>query len=403
MKDKTKEKLLLISAISPFPKDSGGAVRIYNTINNLATHFDIYLLYFKKSDYEITNKDKEFLSKFTKQSYSLNIKNEKSNKSFLLNFQPYWFSEWYNEELKIAIYNIINENDIKIVQVEFSQLAYLINYIPSYVKRIFTSHDISTISFKRRLLELRNNKTKIIHFFRWLEIYIYEKYYLPKFDIVCTVSKDDEYSLKKIFNIKEVITVPNGIEENITLFKKSNLSIINLGYIGSFSHPPNKYAFEYFVNKIAPLLEKKHIKFKYYLAGKNNSDEIQKTINDSNLCEKTQIIDLGFVNSTKDFFQKIDILITPIFSGSGSRIKILEALAHGVPVVSTKIGAEGIHIKSKLLLIANKEIEFIKQVKQLKEVLKSNNYLIYKESLQEEIKPYLWKNIFNCYAKKLLK
>lgn len=393
----SKEKLLLVTAIAPVPRDSGGAVRMYNTIKCLSDKYDIYLIYFAKDN--INNKDAEnFYNKYTKNSYPILINPEKNNKSFLVNFQPYWFSDWYNEEVKLLISNLIKKEKINKVQIEFTQLLYLIKTIPDSVKTFFTAHDISSVSFYRRLKEEKDIKKIIVYYIRLIEIYFYEKKYLQKFDVVYSVSKNDKYQLENMFNLKHVINIDNGIEEvNFIESTNKNNNIINLGSIGSFNHPPNKYAFIYFINQIAPLLEIEKIDYRFYLAGKNNSDVVKNLIKTSKIINKEKIIDMGFVDNTIDFFKKIDILITPIFSGSGSRIKILDALGFGKKIISSPIGAEGINIKTKLISIANTPDDYIKEIKYY---ILNKNKLNLKEE-KKNISKLTWKYIYDNYQNTL--
>ena len=387
----SKEKLLLITGISPTPKDSGGAVRIYNTIKCLSGKYDIYLIYFTNNLIK-NSEDELFYKKYTKQNYPIIISPEKDNKSFIVNNQPYWFSNWYNEEAKILIPNLIKKNRINKVQIEFTQLLYLKNTIPNCVETSFTAHDISSISFFRRLREEKDIKRIIVYFFRLIEIYLYEKKYLPKFNTVYSVSKNDKELLKKMFKLKKVINIDNGIEEvNFLRTNNKNIKTINLGCIGSFSHPPNKYAFNYFLNEIAPRLESENINYNFYIAGKNDSEEVKNLIQKSSIKNKNKIIDLGFVNESKDFFENVDILITPIFSGSGSRIKILEALGFGKKIISSPIGAEGIDLETKLISIANTPEEYIKEIK---DFFKNKDKINFEEE-KKNISKLTWRYIFN--------
>ncbi len=171
----------------------------------------------------------------------------------------------------------------------------------------------------------------------------------------------------------------NGIEK-INFLSKKPSKILKLGYIGSFNHTPNLNAVKYFFDKIAPLFNKEKIKYEFYLAGNNDPQFIKNNF--------PKAINLGKVKSVKDFYKKIDCLITPIFAGSGSRIKILEALSFGIPVVSSPVGAEGINVKSDYLQIAKTPQDYIKYLKNLS---KSN------QQLKKELSPLLWTNIFKKY------
>lgn len=353
-----KQKLLLISAINPTPQNSGGATRISNTIKELSKYYEIDFFTFNDSSFKLQPK-----------KFKLKI--------------PYWFSPWYSPKLISHISKLIKKNHYDIIQIEFSQLLYLAKHLPKDTPKIFTTHDISSISFYRRIFENKPSIFKII--FRWLlflQIYFYEKKYLPKFDTIISVSEKDQQTLKKYLPNKKILCLPNGIDK-IDFLKKSPSKILKLGYIGSFTHTPNLNAVKYFFEEISPILDKEKINYKFYLAGNNNSEFIKANFSNPNL------INLGQVKETKEFYEKIDCLITPIFSGSGSRIKILEALSFGIPIISSPIGAEGININSPYLQIANTPQEYLDCLKNLP----NNQY----KDLEKQLKPLLWKNIFNNY------
>jgi len=354
------KNLLLISAIPPQPQNSGGATRIQNTLTELLKYYNVDFITFDES--EIKTQPKNFSLFFTK-------------------FIPYWFTPWYSQKLISKIGDMVTQKHYDIIQVEFSQLLYLVKYLPKNTKKIFTAHDISSISFYRRISEGHPSIfKKLIRFFFFIQIYFYEKKYLPQYDTIISVSQKDQQTLKQHLPHKNVICLENGITK-INFLKKNPSKIIKLGYIGSFEHTPNLNAIKYFFGQIAPLLDKEKINYEFYLAGKNDSKFIKNNF--------PKIIDLGQVKNTSDFYQKIDCLITPIFSGSGSRIKILESLSFGIPVISSSIGAEGININSDYLQIAKTSLEYIKCIQKIHQL---NN-----QQLIQQLKPLLWENIFNKY------
>jgi len=391
-----KKNLLLVTAISPFPQDSGGATRIRNTIKELSLSFNIFLVSFKNENYKLNNEEEKELSNWCKKIIFIPIKSNKIIGSYYDLGQPYWFSDWYSPELIPIIKSILKNQKIDKIQIEFSQLLYIIDYLDEKEQKrcVFTSHDISTISFFRRLIETKNIKRKIIHFLRFIEIYFYEKKYIPKYQIINTVSKNDSLLLKKYFKPKKIVVVPNGIEKIDFLENRGNSNDVVLGYIGSFLHSPNKTAFLYFIKKIAPKLEKEKINYKYILAGKNSDDEVKKLLSKTSINIKNKIINTGFVESPKDFFKQIDILITPIFAGSGSRIKILEALGFGKKIVSSKIGAEGIDIDTKLISICNNSQDYINEIKTFQKKEKTD-YKKEKENISKLTWNYIFKNYYN--------
>ncbi len=357
MPQNTKSKLLLISAIPPIPQNSGGATRIHHTLKELSEYYQVDFITFDESSFKTEPKKLDLF--FTKGI-------------------PYWFSPWYSQQLISHISQLIKTNHYDIIQIEFSQLLYLAKYLPKSVKKVFTAHDISSISFYRRIFEDKPSILKIIsRYLFFLQIYFYEKKYLPKFDTIITVSQKDQQTLKHYLPQKNIICLENGIDK-INFLEKTPSKIVRLGYIGSFDHTPNLNAVKYFFNQIAPLLEKDKTPYEFYLAGKNDPEFVRKTF--------PKIINLGQVEKTSDFYQKIDYLITPIFSGSGSRIKILEALSFSVPIISSPIGAEGININSNYLMIATSPEEYLQKIKQLK--------VEKQDQLKIQLKPILWSEIF---------
>lgn len=356
------KKILLISAISPTPQNSGGATRIKNTFIELSKYYNVDFVSFDQSEIKIQPK-----------SFSL----------FFTKFIPYWFSPWYNQKLISKVKDLIKQNKYDVIQIEFSQLLYLAKYLPKNIKKVFTSHDISSISFYRRIFDDQPSIFKIIfRYVTFIQIYFYEKKYLSKFDTIITVSQKDKQTLQKQLPNKKIVCLENGIDK-INFLKKTPSRTINLGYIGSFDHTPNLNAVKYFYQQIAPLLKKQNINYNFYLAGKNNPNFIKENF--------PQIIDLGQVKETTDFYQKIDCLITPIFAGSGSRIKILESLSFGIPVISSPIGAEGINIKSDYLQIANTPTNYIDCINKLP--------LNQTKELLPQLTSLLWKNIFINHPK----
>lgn len=362
MTQNTKPKLLLISAIPATPQNSGGATRIHHTLQEISKHYQVDFVTFDESSFKTEPKKLDLF--FTKGI-------------------PYWFSPWYSQNLVSHVSQLIKTNHYDIIQIEFSQILYLAKYLPKSVKKVFTAHDISSISFYRRIFEDKPSLLKIIsRYLFFLQIYFYEKKYLPKFDTIITVSQKDRQTLKQHLPKKNIICLENGIDK-INFLKKTPSKIIRLGYIGSFDHTPNLNAVKYFFNQIAPLLEKEKIPYEFYLAGKNDPEFVKKTF--------PKIINLGQVEKTSDFYQKIDCLVTPIFSGSGSRIKILEALSFGIPVISSPIGAEGINISSGYLMIVTSPEEYLQKIKHL-----TNEK---QDQLKIQLKPILWSEIFAKHQK----
>jgi len=348
----SSKKLLLIEPFTALPQNSGGRTRIFHTINELKKYFDLTVWGFFANNRELSLQE-NWLQKIN-LPYQHFLAQKKKFFSFFSSGQPYWFSDWWNKNLIEVLKNKAANFDS--IQIESTQLLYLVTSLTGNNHKVFVAYDISSVSFWRRLKSEKNLLKKLLHFLRFIEVYLYELRYLPLFDLVIAMSETDKINLKKLFHLKNVEAIENGISEINFLPMQREGDSINLGLVGSFSHPPNLEAFRFCCEQILPLLEKSQIKFKFYLAGENDK-ELVKAITNKFLKNPKQVINLGFIKEIKDFYQQIDFLIAPLFAGSGTRIKILESLSFGRPVLTTKIGAEGIKIVNPFLQIISSEEE----------------------------------------------
>ncbi len=366
------KKLLLISAIAPFPQTSGGAMRIYETIKHLSTKYELTVLMF--GDQINDQEEKAFLDKSCEAWQVFPLRER-----FLTPRLPYYFSCWENINLILELHKLLATKTFAQVRVEFTQIAYLAEYLPENVEKVFVAHDISTISFQRRMQQQTNLAKKSFALFNLLQIKAFEKKWLKQYDKVVAVSAHDQKELLRRFRLKNVTVEQNGLEAIRFLEKLPNDHQVSIGYIGAFSHPPNKIAVKHIINKIIPKLEKKQLDYELILAGENDLKN-----------DNQRIKNLGRVKKIEDFYARIQILVAPIMAGSGTRIKILEALSFGIPVVTTEIGAEGIDIDSSYLQIVRDDDEWLEAIGRAKNELREED----KKKLKEQLQGFLWSESF---------
>jgi len=340
----TKPKLLLISGISPFPQTSGGATRIKQTLLHLSKKYEIYFFYFTEKNFIIKKDDRNFLIKNTVYFEPIEC-GDKSIASSLRTGIPYHFFNYFNNDLIVKLIEIQKKINFDEIRVESTQLLYLQKFL-KIKNTIFVALDVSIISFWRRAFESINPLYILIRLFSFIQVYLYEKKHLKKFKEVLIMSMTDMKYVRKIYGIKNLKISQNGIDAINFLPNKEN-DILTIGFIGSCSHSPNKKAIEYLLKKISPQLIKIDSNAKILILGRNNKG-IFKIKNNTNV----EFIE--YIKNLKDFYSQIDILVAPIFSGSGTRVKILESLSFGRPVITTFVGSEGIKINSNLLYIIPK-------------------------------------------------
>ena len=181
-------------------------------------------------------------------------------------------------------------------------------------------------------------------------------------DNIFAITENDKLQFIKDGN-KFVEVIPVGIVSKVQDIPQINVN--KIFFLGAFNWKPNLDAAFYLIQEILPELQRRFPTIELHLAGSYMPKTIYELAN-------TNVIIHGKVKSSEEFIQNNGILVAPIFSGSGVRIKILEALSFGLPVVASTIAMQG--IPSKSVLIADNKKEFIEQISLLlsqKEILKN--------------------------------
>ncbi len=217
--------------------------------------------------------------------------------------------------------------------------------------------DTVDIHFVReiRMAEVMNDKTlfRKAHKTKNEELSIYRKA-----DAIITVTdKDWEHVSGYLPGMKHFV-IPNIHE--ISEETIENTSRKGLIFVGNFNHPPNADAILFFINDIFPIIKKKINDVTFTIVGNNPPEEILKLHNNKD------ILVTGYVPSTTPYLQSARVSVAPLRYGAGMKGKIGEAMSHGLPVVTTSIGAEGMGIvNGENALVADTPDEFAEQVYQL--------------------------------------
>ncbi len=272
----------------------------------------------------------------------------------------------YMEEFKESGINDIllkkiNKESIDIIQLETINAYYVIKDIIPLIKEknikiVLDAHNVEQIAFKEAI--------KIFGFIKKTV----GKWILPNFvkienkaaksvDHIFTCSDVDKAYFANIVNTKTITVIPNGAD---TVFFRSKKQVLEntLLFMGGVNYPPNEEALQYYFSEIYPLIKKKIPNIKIFVLCGKPSQRIKNIVKND-----TSIIFPGFVVDVREYLNKAKICIAPLKSGSGTRLKILEYMAMGKPVVSTSKGAEGLEVESyKNILIADNPHDFANKI-----------------------------------------
>ena len=220
-----------------------------------------------------------------------------------------------------------------------------------------------------------------------------EKYYKENLINGYTfISEDDEFFFKDMYGEKKVCLIPPGINSIENNYKK--LNGYNIVFTGKMDYEPNIQAIKWFYENIFPKIKKDIPEVKFYIVGKNPTTYIKNIASED-------VIVTGEVESVTEYLNLANIVVIPLLSGGGVKIKLMEALQNNNIVISTSKGVEGTKFENKRdLFVTDNSQEFSNYCI---EILKNpNEYKFLIDNAIEKInKNYLWESIGQKYEEYL--
>lgn len=265
--------------------------------------------------------------------------------------------------------NLLKTEDIDLVQIEYPWGVIAAKILKKLLNRsfvvVFDSHDVEYRLIKQFINNVISKRSKLLRYLMFpglMYIYLQERIASKCADHILTVSEDDKKCFAKMYNInvEKLTVIPSGINlKNLKSIKPKELvkkqfkipeEKVLIIFHGAYSHFPNREAIEKIEDYLAPNLKE----LIFLIAGTGVPEYI-----------KNNIYSVGFVKDLESFLHIADIAIVPLTSGGGTKIKILDYLNIGLPIVSTKKGMEGIEVKNKehAIVVNNIDENFISAIK----------------------------------------
>ena len=257
----------------------------------------------------------------------------------LIEGSSYHLKRFINPEFERVLIKVLADDYYDFVILES---LYMVPYTEiiqrhSKAKIIFRSHNLEFEIWNRLAV---NNRNPLL---RWYlaklarKLKDYECAHIRDIDYLIPISPVDQKKYLDLGYQGEIFTLPLGLDlRRYPMITPSAGNKIEVGFIGSLDWRPNVEGLQWFLSQIWPTVQALHPdQFRLHIAGRNMPDKIRKQASPN-------VIIHGEVSDAIDFIQRYDYFVVPLFSGSGMRVKILEAMAMGKIVLSTSIGIEGI-------------------------------------------------------------
>lgn len=244
---------------------------------------------------------------------------------------------------------LLTSEEYDIVQLEMIYLAPYIETIRKYSKAaiILRAHNVEHLIWKRTEDSTSNflKKYYLSVLVKRLKAFEQERFSLV--DGIAAISEQDAKFIKELGYAGPITDIP--VATNIIDSRRSDITpeFPGIFHLGSMNWIPNIEGIKWFIEKVWPLVIAKHRIAKLYLAGRAMPQWLFNLKSES-------IVVMGEVPDSAAFMQSKCIMVVPLLSGSGMRVKIIEGMAHGKTIVSTSIGAEGIDVlNEKNIMIAD--------------------------------------------------
>ncbi|SBW05899.1 glycosyltransferase [uncultured Dysgonomonas sp.] len=380
-------KLLILTPYIPYPINSGGNQGFFQLVDRLRAYVDVSIIIpCVESDSDAMKAIRKLWANVNFYFYHLDARGESEAESTLsfkilskikasvdrklqrrLKKADSGDLIWSNSILKFNsselnegyinfVYEVIHSNEFDLIQVDFFGLIDIVNILPEDIKKVFIHHEIRYVRAYQELNLLQNPKPVAYYLFNSLKKY--EIGNLNAYDAIVAMTDVDKAKLSDVLRSDiKIATSPAIVEVKDFEISEAFQFKNKLIYLGGSEHTPNLDAVDWFLNNCWGEVRKVKPELELHIIGQWNSK--LKTF----YAEKFEnILFRGFVEDLSEELSGA-IMIVPLRIGSGVRIKILDAISKGVPIISTSIGAEGIMLNDKEdCFIADNNEAFIEAV-----------------------------------------
>jgi glycosyltransferase involved in cell wall biosynthesis len=277
---------------------------------------------------------------------------------FALTGKPLELKFLYSKELVRKIKQLVSSVDFDIVQIEPSRMAFYLETLPSGAryKCILVFHNVTSNQYDRIFqiepMSVGKMRTRL---YSWM-MQSWEPRYAEQFDRCIAMSEADRYLLTTANSRLKVDVIPNGVDAQMYQPLSFDGTQPALLFIGTMSYQPCIDAALYFVAEILPHITRAVPNVETWIVGRDPSPQVVQL--NGNGVHVT-----GRVDDVRPYYSRSTVCVVPLRAGGGTRLKILEAMALGRPVVSTTIGCEGLDVvDGEHLLIADNPEQFAEKI-----------------------------------------
>ncbi len=283
--------------------------------------------------------------------------------NFLFSRTPYTASRFFDRSYEKALVRLLQNEDFDIIQLEGIYMAAYIPVIRQYSKAkiAIRAHNIEYEIWKRIAANATNPLKRYYFSSLSRRVKRFEQRYFPQADLILAITERDALHLKSLGVDTQAIVVPAGIDVDKLPVGKPAPDFPDLFHLGALDWEPNLEGLRWFLKEVWHGILAQNPAIRLHIAGRNASARTEKFLR-----QQPNIVYHGEVKDAYQFMNEHAIMIVPLLSGGGMRIKILEGMALGKAIISTSVGAEGMDFTDGVdMLIADTAEQFVRQLVRL--------------------------------------
>lgn len=350
--------VLFLSPYTIYPPVHGGAVFMYGTTRALATRTRLHLVAVLDEEWQIAQHEP-----FTRLCASHHFLVRPDQKTFTFSgIQPHAVVEFAHPDLDWMIHRTLYQQRVDVLQIDYTNMGQYAGDYRNIAVALF-EHDVYFQSIGRQLRQPGALLRKTSAGFEYLRALRYELRQLDRVDSIQTCSRENKEYLASFVPraaAKMDETLRAGIDTTRYAFHPAPRQPYTMLFLGSFRHLPNQEALDWFARHVLPRVVAGCPEAKLVIIGSDPPPRHSLQASDRHIEIR------GFVEDIQAALAGYAVFVCPILSGSGVRVKLLEAFCAGIPTVSTTLGAEGLARESgDICLLADDPAAFAAHILRL--------------------------------------
>lgn len=335
-------RILVLSPTLPWPLNMGSKIRIYHVARKLARAHSVTLV--SLAEKTLTEEQVKQLSSCCNELHveTLHVPRRTAVIRSFLSRYPYRVHKFQNDKLRDAVREMLEQHDYDIIWVNFlNMMSYL---PPDGIRNAFVvldQHNADELWWQRYATTGPWHVRLFSRLNLW-KLRSFQRRMLRQVDVVLSVAEEEATFMRtRVPSSCQVWTAPNGVDVEFFHSPKGTEAGSNpsrIMFCGSMDVTMNSDAASRFAKEIFPLIRESIPDVEFWIVGRNPGPQTRRLMDDPGISVT------GTVEDVRPYYREANVVVAPFRYGAGTKLKILEAMAMKVPVVSTEVGCQGIDV-----------------------------------------------------------